>query len=121
MLTALGRAIRLHCPRCGSGGLFRWWVVMVPDCPTCGLHFERTEGYWLGSVAINILVTEALFVTVLVTWLVASWPGVPWNRVLAVTIAMNAVFPVAFHPFSRTLWIAGERHFYVRAHPEEDA
>ena len=31
-------------PRCGSRQLFRRWFSMVPDCPRCGLHFEREAG-----------------------------------------------------------------------------
>jgi len=42
-----------------------------------------------------------------------EWPG-------DARIALNIVVPLVFHPFSRTLWTAGERHFYVRSHPNED-
>ncbi|HEX9853927.1 MAG TPA: DUF983 domain-containing protein [Acidimicrobiia bacterium] len=111
----------LRCPRCGGGGLFHRWLLMEGRCPTCDLRFERVQGYWLGAVAVNLVFTEGLFVVVLVVWLVAAWPDVPWTGVLVATIVMNAVFPLLFHPFSRTLWLAIERHFYTRAHPDEDA
>jgi hypothetical protein len=84
---------------------------MVPDCPTCGLHFERVDGYWLGSMALNLIVTEGLFIASLVALLAATWPDVPWNGVLVVLVAVNIVLPLAFHPVSRTLWMGFERRF----------
>lgn len=93
---------------------------MADACPTCGLHFERVEGYWLGSMALNLIVTEGLFLGVFIGWTVAAWPDPPWRAILVVSIALNLTVPILFHPVSRTLWAAGERHFYVRSHPDED-
>lgn len=111
LARALGRGAIRHCPRCGSSGLFRRWTVIVDDCPNCGLHFERTEGYWTGSMALNLVVTEGLFLVVFVAMIVLSWPEVPWGAVLAVGIFISAVTPIVFHPVSRTLWVAAERHY----------
>lgn len=110
-LRALGRGFTMRCPRCGGRGLFERWLKMTPDCPTCGLHFERVEGYWLGSMALNLVVTEALFIAALVALLAATWPDVPWTGVLVVLVAVNVVLPLAFHPVSRTLWMGVERRF----------
>lgn len=86
---------------------------MVPDCPRCGLHFEREEGYWLGSMTINIGVTMALFMVVLVGGMAVFWPDVPWNALWAATIGLMVLTPIVIHPFTRTAWVAVERH--VRA------
>jgi hypothetical protein len=82
---------------------------MKAECPTCGLHFERVDGYWLGSMALNLIVTEALFVAALIALLAATWPDVPWSLVLIVLVAMNLLVPLAFHPISRTVWMGVER------------
>ena len=108
---ALGRGLLRRCPRCGSGGLFRHWTAIVDDCPNCGLHFERSEGYWTGSMALNLVVTETLFLTTFVIMIVATWPDVPWIAVLAVGVLVSLTTPIVFHPISRTLWVAAERHF----------
>ena len=50
----------LRCARCGSGHLFRRYFSMVPDCPRCGLHFEREQGYWTGALAFNMIATGGL-------------------------------------------------------------
>jgi len=109
LARALGRGLVRRCPRCGGGGIFRRWLAMSADCPTCGLHFERLDGYWLGSMALNIVVTEALFVAALVVMMAVTWPEVPWTLVLIVLMAMNFVVPLVFHPISRTIWMAVER------------
>ena len=108
---ALGRGLLRRCPRCGSGGLFRHWTAIVDDCPRCGLHFEKAEGYWTGSMALNLVVTEGLFLAAFVLMIVVTWPDVPWLGVLAVSVAVTIVTPVLFHPISRTLWVAAERHY----------
>jgi len=57
-------------------------------------------------MAINIGVTELVFVIALVAGLVLTWPAPPVAWLLAVTIAINALFPVVFYPFSKTIWIS---------------
>ena len=85
---------------------------MEENCPRCGLHYERADGYWLGSIALNLFATEATFVMLLVAGIVVTWPDVPWDGLLYVLIGVNLILPVVLHPFSRTIWVAGERHFH---------
>jgi uncharacterized protein (DUF983 family) len=42
--TALGRGLRRRCPHCGEGALFRAWADTLPECPVCGLVYERNPG-----------------------------------------------------------------------------
>lgn len=62
-------------------------------------------------MALNLIVTEGLFLLVFVGMIVLTWPAVPWGVVLVVAIAISAITPVVFHPVSRTLWVAAERHY----------
>ncbi len=109
--TMLGRGARLRCPRCGGGGLFERWFRMLPRCPTCGLEFEREEGYWTGAVMVNLAVTEAIFVVVFLAMVLATAPDVQWTTVLVVVVAANVAVPILFYPFSRTMWLAGDLAF----------
>jgi uncharacterized protein (DUF983 family) len=111
LALALGRGAIRHCPRCGSGRLFRHWTAMIDSCPRCGLYFERTEGYWTGSMGLNLFVTEGLFLTVFVAMMLVTWPDVPWSAVLVVGVSISFLTPIVFHPVSRTLWVAAERHY----------
>jgi uncharacterized protein (DUF983 family) len=107
----LGRGFTRHCARCGSGHLFRRYFTMVDDCPRCHLHFEREEGYWAGALAINIIVTGALFVIVFVAALVATAPDIPVVPLLAIFVPLMIVVPTLFYPISKTGWVAVDRAF----------
>lgn len=113
----VARALARRCPRCGASKLFRRWFRIVEHCPGCGLRFEREDGYWVGAIIVNTAVTEALFGVLFVATLVATMPDVDWVPLLVVALVTNALFPFAFYPFSKTLWMAIDLHF----HPRHDA
>jgi uncharacterized protein (DUF983 family) len=102
----LGRGLTRRCPRCGQGKLFPRWFTMLPRCPRCDLDFERGEGFWLGSMAVNLGVTEAAFGIVLVGGIVLTWPDVPWVWLGVVSVLTNIVVPILFFPFSKTIFLA---------------
>jgi hypothetical protein len=79
---------------------------MVPDCPRCGHHFEREQGYWLGAVTVNTAITFGLFIVLGFSIMALTWPEVPWNGLLIVTLVFNGLFPVWFYPFSKTIFVA---------------
>ena len=47
------RGLRLRCPVCGKGKLFRTYFTMHECCPCCGVGFAREHGQWVGSLDIN--------------------------------------------------------------------
>jgi len=102
-LTLLGRALRLRCPLCGQGRLFRGWLTMHRHCPHCGVTFEREPGFFLGSIYINYGLT-ALIVAIL-------YPVLMFNRVAGKTpllfgaIAFTVCFPILLFPWARSLWL----------------
>ncbi len=107
----LWRGFTRRCARCGSGKLFRRWFSMVDDCPRCGLHFEREEGYFVGAMAINICVVIVVFGVSFVSLLLATWPDPNVVLLIVVLGSVNAAFPVFFYPFSKTIWLAVDRAF----------
>ncbi len=107
----LWRGLRRKCPRCGTGSLFHRWFRMDADCPNCQLHFEREPGYWVGAVAINTAVVGFLFAIVLIVFSAATVPDIPWVTLLAAEIPLMALGPIAFYPYSKTLWVAIDRAF----------
>jgi uncharacterized protein (DUF983 family) len=111
------RALRLRCPACGGGQVFVSRFRMCPSCPDCGLHFDREPegGYWVGSYTINLMATEAVFATALVTTLVVTWPTPPWDALTWGDALLMLTFPVFFFPWSKTLFIAIDLTF----RPEE--
>src|SRR6185369_7491541 len=57
---ALRRAIRLRCPRCGRGALFRGWFSMHERCPVCDMLLEREQGYFVGAIYVNYAATVGI-------------------------------------------------------------
>ena len=79
---------------------------MLDRCPRCGLSFDRGEGFWLGSMAVNLGVTEGAFGVVLIGGMVLTWPHVPWLWVGVASVLTNVLVPVVFYPFSKTIFLA---------------
>ena len=102
----LGRGVILHCPQCGSGGLFRRWLLMKDDCPRCDLHFERVEGQWIGAIAMNTILTLVVLLGLIGVGFGLSYPDSPPIGLLVACILAAGVGPLFWHPFSRTVWLA---------------
>ena len=100
------RGLVRHCPVCGSGHLFEHYFKLKPQCPHCGLRFQRLEGQWSGDIGINTIVTFGLLYVVLMVGVIGFGGRVNVGALAAVGIAVVLVFPVAFVPFAKTLWLA---------------
>lgn len=105
------RAALLRCPACAYRPLFSKWFYMVPVCPGCGWCFERDPGYWTGSMGINIIVAELVWAALFVLAAVVTWPTPPWQALTWASVALMVLLPLAFFPWSRTLWIAFDLFF----------
>jgi hypothetical protein len=92
---------------------------LVPNCPVCGLGFERGEqGYWLGAYFFNLMAMETVFTVWVVTFLIWTWPSPPWELFQATTLGLMLVVPIIFFPYSKTLFLAFD--LLVRPPSEED-
>ncbi len=107
----LARGFTKRCERCGSGKLFHHWVTMVPECPRCGLLFERESGYWAGALAINIMSVGALFAVGFLVAMILTVPDVPVGLMLAVFVPLMLIGPIVWYPFSKTIWVAVDLAF----------
>ncbi len=101
--TVLWRGIRLRCPICGEGELFRGWFLMRKRCVVCEFSFEREPGYYLGSIYINYLLT-AVLVTAGYFGLYFSEIVEP-NTALWICAAFCVLFPIWFFRYARSLWL----------------
>jgi hypothetical protein len=81
---------------------------MRDHCPTCGHHFERSDGFWLGSIMLNNAITFLAVLGTLAAFLIAGWPDPPWTAMLVSVLAVALVVPIVFHPITRSLWVAIE-------------
>lgn len=112
--TAVWRGLTRRCVRCGSGKMFHHYFTMVPDCPRCGLHFERESGYWTGALALNFGFSLGIFVVLFVALVAATIPNIPVLPLILVLVPAMIIAPVGFYPFSKTLWLAIDCAFLQR-------
>src|SRR5206468_8777608 len=106
LMRALGRAIRLRCPRCGATPLFRGWFRMAESCALCGLRFERAQGYFVGAIYINYAVTTLIAIGgIFLLW---GQFGLSTRAQLLVPVPIVVVFPLWFFRYSRSFWLALE-------------
>lgn len=61
---------------------------------------------------VNTAVTETIFVLLFVAVLFATIPDVQWVPLLTVALATNALVPVLFYPYSKTVWMAVDLYFH---------
>lgn len=60
----LRHAAHWRCPNCGRGRLFRGVFRMFSACPECGLSYFPEQGYYIGAMILNYIVTTAVVVAI---------------------------------------------------------
>jgi uncharacterized protein (DUF983 family) len=105
----LARTLRLHCPLCGQGRIFRTRYRMFSHCSSCGLKYEREAGYFLGSIYINYGVTSVL-ITIGYPLLVFGF-DLPGHVIVWVALVFCLVFPCWFFRYARSLWLGLDQLF----------
>jgi uncharacterized protein (DUF983 family) len=82
----LGRALRLRCPRCGEGKIFRRLITYseYTNCPRCGLHYDpRGE-----SLAFMYVSTAFLTGVMVVAMLLMHPESIASGRMVIIPIAL---------------------------------
>jgi len=99
--TVVWRGLKLRCPVCGKGKLFRTYFAMYPNCSCCGVFFAREHGQWVGSLDINTFVTAFIL-------MIGAGFGPLWSLSTSLIVWCSAaiVVPIALFRFSRGLWTA---------------
>lgn len=105
----IGYGLRLRCPRCGVGPLYRKPFGMYANCRHCGLKFEREQGYFIGAMYINYAATVAIAVPGF--FLLDVCTSMNINQQLALWVPFAVVFPLMFFHHSRSLWLVFDYFF----------
>jgi hypothetical protein len=104
-LQVLYRGLRNRCPNCGKATLFQKGTFFEVNkaCPSCGLRFERDEGFFIGSMSINYGVTLVLF---LAPDMLMAYKGLIGTTTAIVLAGVGSVgFPILFYRSSRSWWL----------------
>jgi len=100
VLRGLGR----RCPLCGGKGIFTSWYRQAERCPRCAFPTTRVDDQWIGSLGINTIVSFTLLVATIAVGFAVTYPDPPVGVLLAIAVAVAALFPVLFFPISKSLW-----------------
>ena len=77
---------------------------MRDRCPACGRQFNRSPGYFLGSIYFNYGLTAILVVAAYFSFYFSGlMSGTPLLVLLTVFIV---IFPLWFFRYARSLWMA---------------
>jgi hypothetical protein len=79
---------------------------MAERCHRCGLVFERIEGHWIGAIGLNTIFSFGVLLLSLIVSVGLTLPDIPVRPLMLGNMALAAVVPLLFHPFSRTIWTA---------------
>ena len=111
LMGAIGRGLRLRCPGCGQGRLFRAYLKQVNQCELCGeaLGMIRADD---GPAWLTVLCLGPFLVGL--TFLVSFghlplWASLP-AAAIAVTGAVLLLLPRVKGAFIAALWMADPRH-----------
>lgn len=103
----LARGLTRRCPLCGASRVFDGWFTVKDRCPRCNFPLEqRIEGHWLGALGMNTIVSFGLLALTMAVGLIGTYPDIPLVPLVVVSVTVAIVVPIAFYPFSKTLWSA---------------
>ena len=101
------RALVLRCPWCGSRRTFiHHWLGKHERCRTCGIRWRREEGFELGAVAINTVVTFLALTVGMTLGFVLTYPDVAVGAMVLSLIGVAVLLPIVIYPFTYTIWLA---------------
>ncbi|MEM8945629.1 MAG: DUF983 domain-containing protein [Planctomycetota bacterium] len=109
LVTLVIHGLRLRCPACGHGKIFRSWLTMNDPCESCGRKFDREPGYLLGSIYFNYGLTA--LIVVLMYFAMYFTDTLSNNGRLTVLGIFSLLFPLWFLRYARALWIAFDEKF----------
>ncbi len=118
--TPLGRQmwamLRLRCPVCREGPLFRSLLSMHRNCPRCGVPFEREHGYYLNSMFIAYVLG---FLVIVPSAVLLAMRNVSVALFAAIIIAETIiVWPLIFR-YARSLWVHVDQLLDPRVRPDK--
>lgn len=94
--------LQQKCPRCRRGTIFRGLFTMHRACPSCGLEFEREQGYFLGAMYFSYALAVLIVLPVIAVMVMSGFAAAPIYLTSTATLIILA--PWLFR-YSRVLWL----------------
>ncbi len=101
-MNRLGAIVGQRCPVCLRGAVFASWFSSNPECPVCGIHFEREDGYYLNAMFVAYVAAFLVLIPIaLVLYLLDASIGL---FILTIGAVLIILWPLIFR-YSRVLWL----------------
>jgi uncharacterized protein (DUF983 family) len=101
------RALVLRCPWCGSRRTFiHGWFRKHDRCRTCGIRWRREEGFELGAVTVNTVLTFIVLTACMTVGFIATSPDIPVLPMVLSLLGIAVLMPIVIYPFTFTIWLA---------------
>ena len=104
ILRTMRYAVRLRCPACGDSSIVRKPFHIKHHCDSCHALFKREEGFFVGAILMNVVVSELIILVVCFFALLLL--GADYEKVLVFLFIVGLLFPVLFFHHSWSLWLA---------------
>jgi len=104
IVKTIGRALRLRCPACGNSSIIQKPFHIKHHCDRCRSLFKREEGFFVGAILMNVVMSELIILVVCFFALLVL--GANYDDVLKVLFAVAILFPILFFHHSWSLWLA---------------
>jgi uncharacterized protein (DUF983 family) len=103
----LRRALVLRCPWCGARRTFiRRWLGKYDRCRTCGIRWRREEGFELGAITVNTVLTFIVLTAAMTVGFILTSPDIPVAPMVFSLLGVAVLMPIVIYPFTFTIWLA---------------
>ena len=102
-IRVLKRSLKLLCPACGETSIVDRPFHIRHHCPVCQSLFKREDGFFVGAILANVVITELVILVFCFFCLLVL--GARYESVLVVLFIVALIFPVAFYHHSWSFWL----------------
>jgi uncharacterized protein (DUF983 family) len=103
IITTLVRSLLLLCPVCGQSSIVQRPFQIKHHCTSCAALFKRENGFFVGAILANVVVTELVVLATYMLWLLILSGSE--QRMLVLLFSVALLFPIAFYHHSWSFWL----------------
>ena len=104
ILKTLLRCLKLQCPACGQSSIIQSPFVIKHYCSACEALFKREDGFFVGAILTNMVITEFVVLTAYLIFLPVI--NSHYQIILTLLLAIALLFPVVFYHHSWSVWLS---------------
>lgn len=104
IIEVLFRCLRLRCPACGQSSIVRRPFHIKHHCPACYSLFKREDGFFVGAIMVNLVVTEGVILATYIIFLLVN--GSNYHALLNALFALALLLPVVFYHHTWSVWLS---------------